>query len=59
MTRARIDFFDPDTYERLATVDLPGPYAPSWIAASADGRAFVTPELPLNRDFAVRIWTVE
>jgi WD40 repeat protein len=57
--RARIDFFDPQTYERLATVDLPGPFAPSWIAASADGRTFVTPELPQNRDFAVRIWTVE
>ena len=28
-------------------------------AASADGSAFVTPELPLNCDFAVRIWTVE
>jgi hypothetical protein len=57
--RARIDFFDPDKYERLATVDLPGPFAPAWIAASADGSAFVTPELPRNRDFAVRTWTVE
>jgi len=57
--RARIDFFAPDTYARLATVDLPGPFAPRWIAASADGRVFVTPELPRNRDFAVRIWTVE
>jgi WD40 repeat protein len=57
--RARIDFFAPDTYERLATVELPGPFAPRWIAASADGGAFVTPELPRNRDFAVRIWTVE
>lgn len=57
--RARIDFFDPDTYARLATVDLPGPVAPRWIAASADGGTFVTPELPHNRDFAVRIWTVE
>ena len=26
---------------------------------SPDGRAFVTPELPLNRDFAVRVWTEE
>ena len=57
--RARIDFFDPQTYERLATVDLPGPFAPAWIAASPDGSAFVTPELPKNRDFAVRIWAVE
>jgi hypothetical protein len=58
--RARIDFFDPDTYARLATVDLPGrPFAPAWIATSADGGVFVTPELPRNRDFAVRIWTVE
>ena len=29
------------------------------VAASPDGEAFVTPELPQNRDFAVRIWTVE
>ena len=50
--RARIDFFDPQTYQRLATVDLPGPFAPAWIAASPDGSAFVTPELPNNRDFA-------
>jgi WD40 repeat protein len=57
--RARIDFFDPETYERLATVDLPGPISPSWIAASPDGRTFVTPEIPKNRDFAVRIWIVE
>ncbi len=57
--RPRIDFFDPETYERLATVTLEERISPAWIAASPDGKTMVTPELPKNRDFAVRIWAVE
>jgi hypothetical protein len=54
-----IEFLDPMTFDRLASVDLPPRTEPEWIAASADGATVVTPELSSDDRSGVRIWYVE
>lgn len=54
-----IEFLDPWTFGRLASVDLRQKVEPAWIAASPDGAAVVTPEPSVDGKFGVQIWSVE
>jgi WD40 repeat protein len=56
---ATVDLWEPATFAHLASVRLANGIPPGWIVASPDGRTFLTPEIPVGRDFAIGVWSVE
>jgi WD40 repeat protein len=56
---ARLDLWDPTTFQQLATAPLPSGYMASWIVASPDGRTVLTPDYPARDDFGIRVWSVQ
>jgi hypothetical protein len=57
--QARIDLWEPATLTHLASMPLAGGIAPEWIVASPDGRLLLTPDIPVGRDYPIRVWSVQ
>lgn len=56
---ATFDLWEPETFAHLASVRFAVGYAPGWIVPSPDGRIFLTPAIPGDRDPLIRVWSVE
>ncbi|HEY1487646.1 MAG TPA: WD40 repeat domain-containing protein [Micromonosporaceae bacterium] len=56
---ATLDLWHPETFELLASAEVPRRFPPRLIVASPDGRTLLTEENLGSNDYGVRVWTVD
>ncbi len=54
----QLDLWDAQTLQHLTRVPLPPGISTEWIVASPDGRTLLTPEIPEDGDFGIRVWAI-